>query len=376
MGNTFGEMFRVTTFGESHGPATGCVVDGCPPGIPLTEAEIEGFLSRRKPGGPWASPRKESDLPKVLSGISRGRTLGTPICIVVPNDDVRRQDYDTSQGVFRPGHGDYTWWVKYGMHESGGGRASARETLGRVAAGAVARAFLQAAGNIDVVGWVSGLGPLEAVEGWHWSREQVEESSLRCPDPARAKAMEAYLQEVVDAGDTCGGEVSLRATGMPVGLGEPVFGKLEADLAKAALSLPASRTFAMGEPSLHLPGSQWADPVVMEGGRVRTRGNRAGGVSAGLSSGMPLTFRVGFKPVSSHRKPQETASRDGRIVPYTLAGGRHDPTVLPRAVPIVEAMTWLVLADHWLRARAFGGPWEVDDGSIPDGDHPAAGIRP
>ena len=358
-GNTFGTMFRVTTFGESHGPAVGVVIDGCPPRLPITAEEIQVELDRRRPGqSAITTQRRERDEVEILSGVHEGLTLGTPISLLVRNSDNRGGDYEEMRTKYRPSHADFTYQAKYGIRAwQGGGRSSARETVGRVAAGVLARKALVAAGAIDIVAWVQRVQDLEVeVDPGSVSRAAVEANIVRCPDAAAATRMIALIDEARKAGDSLGGVVEAVARGVPVGLGEPVFDKLDADLAKAMLSLPAAKGFEIGSgfAGTRLRGSQHNDPFYDGGGRVRTRGNRSGGVQGGISNGEDIVIRVAFKPTATILREQETVDQDGHDTTIK-ARGRHDPCVLPRAVPIVEAMLALVLADHFLRQRGQCG---------------------
>jgi chorismate synthase len=358
-GNTFGTMFRVTTFGESHGPAVGVVIDGCPPRLPITAEEIQVELDRRRPGqSAITTQRRERDEVEILSGVHEGLTLGTPISLLVRNSDNRGGDYEEMRTKYRPSHADFTYQAKYGIRAwQGGGRSSARETVGRVAAGVLARKALGAAGTIDIVAWVQRVQDLEVeVDPGSVSRAAVEANIVRCPDAAAATRMIALIDEARKAGDSLGGVVEAVARGVPVGLGEPVFDKLDADLAKAMLSLPAAKGFEIGSgfAGTRLRGSQHNDPFYDGGGRVRTRGNRSGGVQGGISNGEDIVIRVAFKPTATILREQETVDQDGHDTTIK-ARGRHDPCVLPRAVPIVEAMLALVLADHFLRQRGQCG---------------------
>ena len=358
-GNSFGTMFRVTTFGESHGPAVGVVIDGCPPRLPITVEEIQRELDRRRPGqSAITTQRRESDTVEILSGVRDGVTLGTPISLLVRNSDQRSGDYDEMRTKFRPSHADYTYQAKFGVRAwEGGGRASARETIGRVAAGVLARKALAAAGAIEIVAWVQRVQDLEVdVDTAKVTREAVESNIVRCPDGATATKMIALIDDARKAGDSLGGVVEAVARGVPPGLGEPVFDKLDADLAKAMLSLPAAKGFEIGSgfAGTHLTGSQHNDPFYDGGGRVRTRSNRSGGVQGGISNGEEIVIRVAFKPTATILREQETVDENGHDTTIK-ARGRHDPCVLPRAVPIVEAMLALVLADHFLRQRGQCG---------------------
>ena len=359
MGNTFGRLFRVTTYGESHGGGVGVVVDGCPPGLALAEADIQAELDRRRPGqSRIVSQRREADRVEILSGVSDGRTLGTPIALLVRNEDARPEAYAGFRDLYRPSHADFTYEAKYGVRAwAGGGRASARETVGRVAAAAIARKLLRERWGVEVVGWVEQVHRLRAaVDPRRVARRQVERTPVRCPDARAAARMIRLIERTREAGDSVGGVVGCVARGVPPGWGEPVFDKLEADLAKAVLSLPASKGFEIGSgfAGTVLKGSEHNDPFVVRGGRVRTTTNRSGGVQGGISNGEPIVIRVAFKPTATILQPQRTVDR--RLRPAVLhARGRHDPCVLPRAVPMVEAMVALVLIDHAMRQRAQCG---------------------
>lgn len=356
MASTFGQLFRLSTFGESHGGGVGVVVDGCPPRLALTVEEIQRDLDRRRPGqSRITTPRDEADRAEILSGLFEGQTLGTPIAILVRNEDARATAYEAFKDAYRPSHADYTYEAKYGIRNwQGGGRASARETIGRVAAGAVARKLLASAAGVEVLSYVKQVWTITAdVDPATVTLDAVEANIVRCPDPATAESMIARIDEARRAGDSLGGIVECVCRQVPVGLGEPVFDKLEADLARAMMSLPASKGFEIGSgfASVGLTGIEHNDPFVSEAGRVRTTSNRSGGVQGGISNGEDIVFRVAFKPTATIRQAQQTVDRAGQSV--TLEGkGRHDPCVLPRAVPMVEAMALLVLADHWLRQRA------------------------
>ena len=363
MGNTWGRLFRVTTWGESHGAAIGAVIDGCPPRLPLSEADIQPDLDRRAPGqSTLVTQRKESDTVKILSGVFDGQTLGTPISLVIPNEDMRPGDYREVQQKYRPSHADYTYDAKYGVRDwRGGGRTSARETAGRVAAGAVARKLLATRWSVTVVAWVSKVGTLSVdCDVEKVTREQVDATPIRCPDLATAEQMIAAVEGARKDGDSLGGIVTCAVRGCPPGWGEPVFDRLEADLAKALLSLPASKGFEIGSgfAGTDLRGSQHNDEFYVEPGggssRVRTRTNRSGGVQGGITNGETIYFRVAFKPTATIMREQRTVSVG--LEETTIQGrGRHDPCVLPRAVPMVEAMATLVLADHALAQAAITG---------------------
>jgi chorismate synthase len=360
-GNTFGSSFRVTTFGESHGPAVGVVVDGCPPRLPVTVEEIQRELDRRRPGqSAITTQRREKDLVEILSGVHDGLTLGTPIALMVRNEDQRGGDYEEMRTKFRPSHADFTYEKKFGVRAwQGGGRSSARETVGRVAGGVLARKALALAGDVQIVAWVQRVQDIEAsVDAATVTTAAVESNIVRCPDAAVAARMIAHIDEVRKAGDSVGGVVEAVARGVPVGWGEPVFDRLEADLAKAMLSLPASKGFEIGSgfAGTRLRGSEHNDPFYADAAaaRVRTRTNRSGGVQGGISNGEDIVLRVAFKPTATILREQQTVDVDGKDTTIK-ARGRHDPCVLPRAVPMVEAMMALVLADHFLRQRGQCG---------------------
>jgi len=357
MASTFGTLFRISTWGESHGGGVGVVIDGCPPRLPLSEEDIQPDLDRRRPGqSDIVTPRKEADTCKILSGVFRGVTLGTPISIMVPNTDARPEAYSEMETHFRPSHADFTYQSKYGVRNwEGGGRSSARETIGRVAAAAVAKKILRALfPDIEILAWVSRIHDIESrVDANSVTFDAIESNTVRCPDPAAAEAMIARIKKIRSEGNSVGGLIDAAVRGMPVGLGEPVFDRLEADLAKAMLSLPATKGFEVGSgfAGTLLTGAEHNDPFEIRDGRVHTKTNHSGGVQGGISNGEPLTFRVAFKPTATIAKSQSTVTVEGSE--STLAArGRHDPCVLPRAVVMVEAMTALVLVDHALRQRA------------------------
>ena len=359
MGNTFGHMFRITTWGESHGDAVGVVVDGCPPRLPLCEQDIQAELDRRRPGqSEISTQRKEVDRAQILSGVFEGETLGTPILIGVWNADARSKDYDHMRRVYRPSHADFSYDAKFGIRNwKGGGRASARETIGRVAAGAIAKKLLAREFGVEIVGYVKRVWKLTAeVDTDSVSAQDVEANIARCPDQDMAVRMIERIKQARKDGDSLGGVVECVARGVPMGLGEPVFDKLEADLAKAVLSMPACKGFEVGSGfgGALQTGSQHNDPFYSDGGRIRTRTNNSGGIQGGISNGENIVIRAAFKPTATIMREQQTVDVDGNAV--TLQGrGRHDPCVLPRAVPIVESMTALVLADHALRQRGQRG---------------------
>jgi len=358
MANTFGTLFTVTTWGESHGPAVGAVVDGCPPRLPLTAEDIQVELDRRRPGqSDIVTPRKEEDRVEFLSGVFEGRTTGTPISLLVRNADQRPAAYDEMRDKFRPSHADFTYQAKYGMRDHrGGGRSSARETVGRVAAGAIARKVLALAGGVEVRAFLTQVHdiavPADALAAFPTFAE-VEATPVRCPHPETAARMIERIKAVRSEGDSVGGVIECRVRGLPAGLGEPVFDRLEADLAKAMLSLPATKGFELGSgfAGAALRGSEHNDAFEVREGRVRTRTNRSGGTQGGISNGEELVFRTAFKPTATILQRQATVDTAGAATEL-IGRGRHDPCVVPRAVPIVEAMTALVLLDHWLRHAA------------------------
>jgi chorismate synthase len=357
MGNSFGHVFRITTYGESHGGGVGVIVDGCPPRIEISEAEIQVDLDRRKPGqSKITTPRKEEDRCEILSGVFEGKTLGTPISILVRNKDARSQDYSEMAEKFRPSHADATYQAKYGIRNwQGGGRASARETIGRVAAGAIAKKILRQFAGVEIVAYVNRIKDLEAkIDSDRVTLEQVEGNIVRCPDPAIAAKMIEAIEAIRREGNSLGGTIECVARNVPVGLGAPVFDKLEADLAKAVMSLPATKGFEIGSgfAGTLLTGREHNDEFYMDGDRIRTQTNRSGGIQGGISNGENIIIRVAFKPTATIMQEQKTVSVDGEDTTL-IARGRHDPCVLPRAVPMVEAMVALVLCDHLLRQKAI-----------------------
>ncbi|HBL08330.1 MAG TPA: chorismate synthase, partial [Acidimicrobiaceae bacterium] len=348
--------FRIATWGESHGGGIGVVVEGCPPRLPLTEEDLQRDLDRRRPGqSRLTTQRDESDTAEILSGLFEGRTTGTPIAVLVRNADARPAAYEHLKDVYRPSHADYTYDAKYGIRNwQGGGRASARETIGRVAAGAIARRLLHQVAGIEVLAWVSRVHTIAAdVDASSVTLEQVEADPTRCPDPDAAAAMTFAIEAARRDGDSLGGIVTCVARNVPPGLGDPVFDRLEADLAKAMLSLPAAKGFDIGSgfDAVAMTGREHNDPFVPGAGGPTTTGNRSGGVQGGISNGADVVCRVAFKPTATISSAQDTVNTSNE--PVTLeARGRHDPCVLPRAVPMVEAMALLTLADHWLRQRS------------------------
>lgn len=351
MSSTFGRLFTITTWGESHGPALGVVIDGCPAGLPITVEEIQLELDRRRVGQSIVtSTRDEKDRAEILSGVYEGVTTGTPIMIITFNNDHRSKNYDNLKDVFRPGHADYTYWAKYGHRDHrGGGRSSARETWGRVAAGAIAKKLLASVG-VDIYGFAAEIG---GIGNETFCRDEIEQNIVRSPDPVAAEKMVAAIGAARKDRDSLGGIVEVRATGVPVGLGDPTFDKLDALIGMAMLSIPATKGVEIGGGFglARSRGSIANDPFVIADGQISTRTNNAGGTLGGISSGEDIIVRVGLKPTSSISREQDTVDADG--TPQTLlVEGRHDPCVVPRAVPIAEAMLALVLADLMLVNRA------------------------
>jgi len=357
MSSSLGTLFRISTWGESHGPGVGVVVDGCPPRIPLTVEDIQHELDRRRPGqSKIVTPRKEDDKAEILSGVLDGQTLGTPIGLFVRNTDQRPSAYTEMQQAYRPSHADYTYDAKYGIRAvSGGGRSSARETIGRVAAGAIARKVLQhTLPAYECLAYVKTIKDIDAKVPATLTSEHIESNIVRTCDPEAAERMIQLIETVRSEGNSVGGVVECIVRGVPPGLGEPVFDKLEADLAKAMLSLPATKGFEIGSgfSGTLMTGLEHNDEFYMDGSQVRTRTNRSGGIQGGISNGENIVFRVAFKPTATILIEQNTVNNAGEDT--TLAArGRHDPCVLPRAVPMVEAMVHLVLVDHWLRQKAI-----------------------
>jgi chorismate synthase len=358
MASTFGTLFRVSTFGESHGGGVGVVVDGCPPRLPLDVAEIQRDLDRRRPGqSRLVTQRDEADLAEILSGVFEGRTLGTPIAVLVRNTDARPEAYTHLKDVYRPSHADFTYDAKYGIRNyQGGGRSSARETIGRVAAGAIARKLLATVAGIEVLAWVRQVHEIEVeLDPATVDLAAVEATPTRCPSPVHAEKMVEAIEQARRDGDSLGGVVECVVRNVPAGLGEPVFDRIDADLAKAMISLPAAKGFEVGSgfAGTRLTGLQHNDPFVPgTGSQPRTETNRSGGVQGGITNGEDIVFRVGFKPTATIASSQRTVDTAGNATELA-ARGRHDPCVLPRAVPMIEAMALLVLADHWLRQQAL-----------------------
>lgn len=355
-GNSFGTLFKITTCGESHGGAVGVIIDGCPAGLAITEAEIQKDLDRRKPGqSSITTPRNEADIIHILSGVFEGVTTGTPILLLAYNKDAKSEDYDELKKLFRPSHADYTYFKKYGLRDyRGSGRASARETLARVAAGSIAKKFLSQKLGIEILSFVEQVGDIKAdVDFVQLNLQQIDSNIVRCPNQEVAKQMISLVEEVKADGDSIGGVIKGIIRNVPVGLGEPVFDKLHADLGKAMLSINAVKGFeiGLGFAGVNLRGSTHNDRFILKDNQVRTLTNNAGGILGGISNGEDIYFRVAFKPVSTINKAQTTVNLDNQEI-EVRAEGRHDPCVLPRAVPIVDAMSALVIMDHYLRHNA------------------------
>ncbi len=358
-GNSFGNTFRITNWGESHGKAIGVVVDGCPPLVEIGEEYIQNFLNRRAPGqSEVTTQRQEPDKVEILSGVLNGKTTGTPISMIIFNKDFRKEDYKKIAAAFRPSHSDYTMQKKYGIRDpSGGGRSSARLTAGNVAAGAIAHKIINERFGIEIVAYVKQIKDTKSeINSEKVSNKDVDSNIIRCPDKNAAKQMIKIVEDAKNNGDSVGGIIECVVRNMPIGLGEPIFDKLEADLAKAMLCINATKGFEIGSgfEGIKMFGSQHNDAFVTKNGKVMTKTNNSGGVQGGISNGMPIIFRVAFKPTSTIQKEQDTVDIKGKPVKL-VAKGRHDPCVLPRAVPIVEAMAALVLCDHYLRQRAQNG---------------------
>lgn len=355
-GNSMGQLFRITTCGESHGGALGVIIDGCPAGLDITEAEIQQALDRRKPGqSSITTPRKEEDIIHILSGVFEGKTTGTPILLLAYNSDARSEDYEALKNVYRPSHADYTYLMKYGRRDfRGSGRASARETLARVAAGAIAQKYLKQHLNIEILSYVEQVGSLRAeIDHNRVNIEAIEKNVIRCPDQKIAAQMIELIESIQAEGDSIGGVIKGVIRQVPAGLGEPVFDKLSADLGKAMLSINAVKGFEIGSgfEGVNLRGSQHNDPFALEKGKLKIQSNYAGGTLGGISTGEDIYFRIAFKPVATISQEQQTLNLKNQAVSLKAAG-RHDPCVLPRAVPIVDAMSALVIMDHYLRHKA------------------------
>jgi len=362
-GDSIGKLFRVTNWGESHGPSVGCVVEGCPAGIELCEGDIQPMLDRRRPGqSALVTQRKESDRVEILSGVINGVTTGTPISLLIKNSNSRSKDYQEFAGLYRPSHADYTYQQKYGVRDvAGGGRSSARTTAANVAAGAIALKILSGTGGraqkpIEIISWVESVADIRCqLASEQVTAELVESNPVRCPDVEAARLMQQRILSTRKQGDTIGGVVGCTLRNIPVGLGEPLFDKLEADLAKAMLSINASKGFEFGSgfAGTLMKGSEHNDVFFQNNdGDIKTRSNHSGGIQGGISNGMNIDFRVAFKPVATLMQKQKTVDVAGNAVEFS-GRGRHDPCVLPRAVPIVDAMAALVICDHWLRFRAY-----------------------
>ncbi len=359
MGNSFGSCFCVTTFGESHGGSVGVVIDGCPPGIPIDLSKIQYQLDRRRPGtSQLTSPRQEADQCQCLSGLEDGISLGTPITLVVKNTDAIKSDYHELANIYRPSHADFTTERKFGIRaRSGGGRSSARETVGRVAAAGIAEQVLQhVQPQIRIIAWVDAVKNVTAptIDFRNLTRELVDRSNIRCPDAVASQEMEQLILAAKARGDSVGGTIRCAIIGAPQGLGEPVFDKLEADLAKAMMSLPATKGFEVGSgfASTQLFGSEHNDAFVSTaGGVIKTATNHSGGIQGGISNGEDILMRIAFKPVATIFKSQQTVTTEGAVTSYKPSSGRHDPCVLPRAVPVVESMATIVILDHFLRQQ-------------------------
>ncbi|MBL7830053.1 MAG: chorismate synthase [Saprospiraceae bacterium] len=353
-GNSFGKVFKVTSFGESHGPFIGVTIDGCPAGLKIDEEFLKIKLQQRRPGqSELTSSRDESELFQIISGLYDGISTGTPITILIPNEDNKSNDYDHLKNVYRPSHADYTYEGKYGIRDhKGGGRSSARETAARVAAGSIAQMILKL-NEINVYSYTQRIGYVHLTKDYNQlDLTQIYNNKVRCPEVDVVQRMEDFIREIKEQGDTVGGVIETVVTGVPVGLGEPVFDKLHADLGKAILSINACKGFEIGSgfESANMVGSVHNDVFIHDNGVVKTLTNHSGGVQGGISNGMDIVFRAAFKPVSTIQKTQNTINSQNEETSL-LIGGRHDPCVIPRAVPIVEAMTALVLCDHLLRNR-------------------------
>tara|TARA_Y100000310_G_scaffold345853_1_gene471435 strand:+ start:19407 stop:20492 length:1086 start_codon:yes stop_codon:yes gene_type:complete len=357
--DSFGKLFKITNFGESHGKAIGVVVEGCPPSLELTEEDIQLDLNRRSPGqSEITTQRKEDDKVEILSGIFNGKTTGAPIALIIFNKDYKKEDYKDLASAYRPSHSDFTWEKKYGIRDpSGGGRSSARITAGNVAAAAIAKKILKEKFKTEIIAYVKKIKDIEAdVDSNKVNEKDVESNIVRCPDKAAAEKMIELIKKAQEQGDSLGGIIECIIKNVPVGLGEPIFNKLDADLANAMMSINATKGFEIGSgfAGTEMYGSQHNDPFTIKTGKIETKTNNSGGIQGGISNGMPIIFKVAFKPTSTIQKEQQTVNKDKKEIRLE-AKGRHDPCVLPRAVPIVEAMAALVLCDHYLRHRAQCG---------------------
>lgn len=358
-GSSFGKLFRITNFGESHGKAIGAIIEGCPPLLEIDEKDMQKELDRRAPGqSEITTQRKETDKVEILSGVFNGKTTGAPIALIIFNKDFRKEDYNKISELFRPSHSDFTYQKKYGIRDPyGSGRASARITAGNVAAGAIARKILKEKFNAEIIAYVKKIKDIEAnIASEKISRKDVEANIVRCPDKKAAQKMAELIKKAQKDGDSVGGIIECVAKNIPIGLGEPIFDKLEAELAKAMLSINATKGFEIGSgfSGVEMYGSQHNDQFIIKHNKILTRTNNSGGIQGGISNGMPIIFRVAFKPTSTIQKSQKTVDVNGKEATLE-AKGRHDPCVLPRAVPVVEAMAALVLCDHYLRFRAQCG---------------------
>lgn len=356
-GNSFGKLFKITTCGESHGGAVGVIIDGCPAGLEISEMEIQKELDRRKPGqSAITTPRKEQDLIRIFSGVFEGKTTGAPILLLSYNVDMHPEDYEELKKVYRPSHADYTYLMKYGRRDfRGSGRASARETLARVASGAIAKKYLKQNLNIEILSYVEQVGSIcSEVDYKNVTIENIENNIIRCPDQNAAEKMIQFIEKIKNEGDSIGGIIKGIIRNVPAGLGEPVFDKLSADLGKAMLSINAVKGFEIGSGfnGITMRGSEHNDPFVIENDKIKIKNNHAGGTLGGISTGEDIYFRVAFKPVSTISQKQKTVNLEHQPVEFQ-ATGRHDPCVLPRAVPIVDAMSALVIMDHFLRQNAY-----------------------
>lgn len=355
-GNSFGELFRITTFGESHGGCVGVVIDGCPPGFPISKEDIQKELDRRKPGqSRITTPRKEQDEIHILSGVFEGKTTGTPILLLAYNKDARSEDYNTLKDLYRPGHADFTFEKKYGLRDwRGSGRSSARETLGRVAGGAIAKKYLSEKLGIEIISYVEQVGDVKTdIDFKTVTSGMIEDNIVRCPDKNKVEEMIKLIEEVKADKDSIGGVIRAVIRNVPAGLGEPVFDKIPADIGKAMLSINAVKGFEIGSgfAGVNMRGSVHNDEFYNDGGKIKLRSNNAGGTLGGITTGEDIYFRVAIKPVSTISKQQKTVNRQSEDV-LLEAGGRHDPCVLPRAVPIVDAMAAIVIMDHYMRHKA------------------------
>lgn len=356
-GNSFGQIYKITTFGESHGGGVGVVIDGCPPGIEITEEEIQKDLDRRKPGqSEITTPRKEADTIHILSGVFEGKTTGTPILLLAYNEDIKSEDYLNLKDAYRPGHADYTYFKKYGLRDwKGSGRASARETLARVAAGSIAQKYLREKLGVEIFSFVEQVGDIKTSIDFNTvTHEDIEKNIVRCPDQKIAEEMIKLIESIRDDGDSIGGVIRSVIKNVPAGLGEPVFDKLPADLAKAMMSINATKGFEFGSgfEGVKMKGSEHNDEFFIKNGETKLKTNNAGGTLGGISTGENIYFRLAFKPVSTIKKQQHTVNLQNKEVDLQ-ASGRHDPCVLPRAVPIVDAMAALVIIDHYLRQKSY-----------------------